>query len=117
VQCLQGKKHWWLYWLFSTLALYTQYFAGFIFLAHAGMVILRAFQDKNKHLIISWVLTITGVMIVFAPWSPIAINQFLYHTMSWISEPAAGEVRDAGMMLLLGNGIQVLPAALRWIGC
>jgi uncharacterized membrane protein len=113
--CLQGRRRWLLYWLFSTMAIYTQYFAVFIFFSHAVIVCLWAYQQHNIRLIVPWVISMIGVGVVFAPWTPTALNQFLYHTMPWISDPAVGQVRDVVLILLFGNGVQVLPIILRWI--
>jgi uncharacterized membrane protein len=113
--CLHGKRRFWLYSFFVILAIYTQYFAIFIFLAHAILVVLWAFCERNRRLVINWILAMIGMGLAFAPWLPIAVNQFLYHTMPWIGEPAAGDVRDIALRLILGNGVVILPVILRWI--
>jgi uncharacterized membrane protein len=114
--CLYGKRRWWLYCLFSILAIYTQYFAIFIFLAHAAIVVLWSYHQRNKRLMISWSATMIGVGLAFAPWLPTALNQFLYHTMPWITEPGAGGVRDIALRMLLGSGVVLLPITVRWLG-
>jgi mannosyltransferase len=112
--CLHGKRRWILYCLFCLLAIYTQYFAVFIFLAHAALVILWSFHQKHKRLLLPWATSMIVVGLAFAPWLPTAINQFLYHTMPWISEPGAGDVRDLALRLLLGGGVVWLPLSVRW---
>jgi 4-amino-4-deoxy-L-arabinose transferase-like glycosyltransferase len=112
--CLHGARHWWQYYIFVILAIYTQYFAIFIFLAHAVLVVSWAYRERNRKLVINWIITMIGTGLAFAPWLPIAVNQFLYHTMPWIGEPAAGDLRDIALRLLLGNGVVILPGLLRW---
>jgi mannosyltransferase len=115
--CLHGKSaRWWLYWLFATLAIYTQYFAVFILLTHAVLVGIWAYRLRSWRLVASWSATILGLGIAFLPWLPTSINQFLYHSMTWISDPVAGDVRDIPLRLILGSGVLVLPELLRWIG-
>src|SRR4030043_462228 len=114
--CLHGKRRWWLYCFFAILAIYTQYFAVFIFLAHAFLVILWAFHERNGQLIGYWIAAMLGTGLAFAPWLPIAVNQFLYHTTPWISEPVAGDVRDVLLKLIVGSGVTILPVILRWVG-
>jgi uncharacterized membrane protein len=58
--CLHGKRRWWLYCLYAILAIYTQYFAIFIFLAHAILVITWAYQERNRKLVINWIITMIG---------------------------------------------------------
>ncbi len=114
--CLQGKKRWWLYCLVSVLAIYTQYFAVFIFMAHAVILLIWTFVQKNWKPARNWVLSIAAVLLAFLPWLPTALNQFRFHTMPWISEPAGGDIRDVPLKLLFGGGVTILPAILRWIG-
>ncbi|MBN2149099.1 MAG: glycosyltransferase family 39 protein, partial [Anaerolineales bacterium] len=126
-KCLQGGGRWWLYALFAALALYTQYFAVFIFIAHALILFwygLRraAFGSKfggeitTRKLLLGWLGAMLGVGLAFLPWLRIAIVQTLYHTMAWIDEPTAGSLRDVPLRLVLGSGVMVLPDILRWIG-
>lgn len=111
--CLHGKHRWWLYILFDILAIYTQYFAVFIFIAHGLLVILWSYNKKAKRLFGRWIASMLIIGIAFAPWMPTAINQFLHHTMPWIGEPGAGDVRDVVLQLIAGNGIAILPSVLR----
>lgn len=113
--CLQGQKRWVLFCFFSILAIYTQYFAVFIFLAQAVIIVIWSLRKHDSHLMVPFIISFIGVGIVFIPWLPTAINQFSYHTMPWISEPAVGQVRDILLILLLGNGVQVLPPILSWL--
>jgi len=53
---LQGERRWVLYWLFSVLALYTQYFAIFIFLAQGIIVVWWTLRQRNAHVILPWLL-------------------------------------------------------------
>jgi 4-amino-4-deoxy-L-arabinose transferase-like glycosyltransferase len=114
--CLQGKQRWLSYGLFTVLSFYTHYFTVFIVTAHALLAVVWTFWQGQKTILRTWFLTILGVGLCFLPWLPTAINQFLYHTMPWIGEPEAGEVRDIPERLLLGSGILILPDWLRWLG-
>jgi mannosyltransferase len=111
--CLHGKQRWVLYGIFSILAIYTQYFAVFIFFAHGLIVIIWSYYNKTRRILIPWIITMVVTAIVFAPWLPTAINQFLNHTMPWISEPGAGDIRDVALKLILGNGVAFFPSLLR----
>lgn len=114
--CLQGKKRWWLYGIFSALAIYTQYFAVFIFISHAIVVAVWSYRQRSWRFIRPWMVSMLAVAIVFLPWLPTAINQFKHHTMPWIGEPAAGDVRDVILRLVAGSGVLVLPSSIRWLG-
>jgi uncharacterized membrane protein len=114
--CLHGHRRWGFYALFTILALYTQYFAVFIILAHAVWIAGWAWWKRDYRLIIPWVVSMLVTGIAFSPWLPVAINQFRFHTMSWVGEPLVGDVRDVFMRLLLGSGILAFPDLLRWIG-
>ena len=114
--CLQGKRRWLMYGLYTLLSLYTQYFTAFIMLAQALLVIGWAVWRRDKRIVPRWCGTILGFGFLFLPWLPTAVNQFLYHTMPWIGEPAAGEVRDIPLRLILGSGVLGLPGWLRWLG-
>jgi uncharacterized membrane protein len=114
--CINGKRRWWLYCLFVILAIFTQYFAVFILIAHAVIIVLWAYRQRNPRLVILWIITMVGVGLAFAPWLPTAINQFLNHTMPWIGEPAIGDIRNVGLRLIFGDGVLLLPVMLRWVG-
>ena len=113
--CLHGKKRWWLYGLFSILAIYTQYFAVFVFIAHGLVVILWSHYKRIRHILFRWIVAMVVTGIAFAPWLPTAINQFLHHTMPWIGEPGAGDIRDVALILMLGNGVAFFPTTFRSI--
>jgi 4-amino-4-deoxy-L-arabinose transferase-like glycosyltransferase len=115
-QGLHGKRSWIWYALFSTLALYTQYFAVFILFSHALLVGLWSWRNHNHRYILHWGVAMLATGLAFIPWLPTAIDQFLFHTMSWISDPIAGDVRDVLLRLLLGSGVLILPEVLRWLG-
>lgn len=114
--CLQGKRRWFVFGLFMLLALYTQYFTIFIIFAQVPILILTTYQIKSRILIQKWFFTMAIVGLLFLPWLPTAINQFLHHTMPWIGEPAVGEIRDVPLRLVLGSGVLILPEWLRWLG-
>lgn len=114
--CLQGNRRWVLYALYAILSIYTQYFAVFIFLAHAVIVVGWVILKREKKTLLSWGLCYLALGLAFFPWLPTAINQFRFHTMSWIGEPAGGDVRDVLLRLLLGSGVLILPVLLRWLG-
>lgn len=114
--CLQGKRRWWTYGIFTLLALYTQYFAVFIIFAQVLFGIGWAIWKREKRFLLSWIITLVGVGFLFTSWLPTVINQFLHHTMPWIGEPEAGQIRDVPLRLIFGSGVLVLPDWMRWLG-
>jgi hypothetical protein len=114
--CLDGKRRWWTYGLFTLFALYTQYFAIFILLAQVVLGIAYLVREHNKSFLRGWIFSLLIVVLLFVPWLPIAINQFVNHTISWIGEPGAGQVRDIPLRLILGSGIVALPDLILWFG-
>lgn len=114
--CLQGRNHWLLYALFSILAIYTHYFAIFVFSAHALQVIAWAWMKREKRGLFYWAGAMLIVGLVFLPWFPIALNQTRFHTMLWIGTPGTTDFRDTLLRLLFGSGILDFPNWIRWAG-
>jgi uncharacterized membrane protein len=111
---LHGKRHWWLYTFFSIAALYTHYFAVFIMLAQAVLVIAWVWQRKTLRPLYSWICSGIIIVLSFIPWVPVAINQTRYHKMTWILPPNLLDVVSTSLRLLLGNDILALPGIIRY---
>jgi 4-amino-4-deoxy-L-arabinose transferase-like glycosyltransferase len=114
--CLQGKNRWLLYSLFSILAIYTHYFAIFVFAGQAILVLAWAWMKREKRGLFYWAGTMLVVGLAFLPWFPIALNQTRFHTMSWIGPPGMIDFRDTLLSLLFGSGILNFPGWIRWAG-
>jgi 4-amino-4-deoxy-L-arabinose transferase-like glycosyltransferase len=114
--CLHGKNHWLLYAIYSTLAIYTHYFAIFVFGAYALLVLAWAWMKREKKGGIHWAGAMFAVGSAFLPWFPIALNQSRFHTMSWIAPPGMIDFRDTLLRLLFGSGILAVPGWMRWVG-
>lgn len=114
--CLQGKNRWLLYALCSILAIYTHYFAIFVFGAHALLALAWAWMKREKRGLFYWTVAILVVGLAFLPWFPIALNQSRFHTMSWIAPPGMTDFRDTLLRLLFGSGILAFPSWMRWVG-
>jgi len=114
--CLQGKNRWLLYVLFSILAIYTQYFAIFVFGAHALLVLAWAWMKREKRGLFYWAGTMFVVGLAFLPWFPIALNQSRFHTLSWLEPPGMTDFRDTLLRLLFGSGVLAFPGWMRWAG-
>ena len=113
---LQGKRHWLFYGLFALLSMYTHYFALFILISHGLLVLFWTRWQRDKKLLLRWLVAIFGTFCLFLLWLPTAINQFLYHRMPWIAEPELGDILDVPLRLLLGSGVLLLPEWARWLG-
>lgn len=113
--CLAGKNRWIFYGLFALLSLYTQYFAVFILFSQAVLVLIWSLWKQTKHILVQWLLTSLVVAVLFLPWLPVAINQFLYHPTPWIDDPVIAEIRDVPLRLLLGSGVVILPDWVLWL--
>ncbi len=113
--CLQGRGRWVLYGLYAALSLYTHYFAAFIQLAQAVLVLAWVWRQRNGRILMKWGASMLAVGLVFAPWVPVALNQTRFHTMGWIAPPTAIEIVDTLLRLLFGSAVLVLPGMIRWI--
>ena len=113
--CLQGRGRWTLYGLYAALSLYTHYFAAFILLAHAVLVVIWAWRERIFKTLIKWGASMLAVGLVFAPWMPVALNQTRFHTMGWIAPPNGIEIADTLLRLLFGGAVLVLPVLVRWV--
>jgi hypothetical protein len=114
--CLHGKNRWILYGFYSILAIYTQYFAIFIFCAHALLMLAWAWMKREKRGLFYWTVTMLIVGVAFLPWFPIALNQTRFHIMTWISPPGLTDIRDTILSLLFGSGILGFPGWILWVG-
>jgi mannosyltransferase len=113
--CLHSKGRWILYALFSLLAIYTQYFAVFAFVAHGILVIAWALSQRNWKTLLDWFGAMLFVSLGFAPWFPTALMQMRFHQMPWIGMPSAEVVRDTLLTLLVGDSIIQMPNLARWV--
>lgn len=113
--CLQGKRRWITLSLFTLLALYTHYFAVFALLAQVVYLVYFMIRERKGGVLCGWLAALCGVGLLFLPWLPIAINQFRFHTMPWISDPDVTEIRDIPIRLIFGSGVLALPSWLSWI--
>jgi uncharacterized membrane protein len=114
--CLHGRSRWVIYGLYSVLALYTQYFAVFVFLAHAAIVVAWVWIKRDRQILFHWGIAMFCVGLSFLPWLPTALYQTKYHTMSWIASPHVNDVRDTLVRLLYGVSIFAFSDILRWVG-
>lgn len=114
--CLHGKNRWLLYALCSILAIYTHYFAIFVFGAHALLVLAWAWMKREKMELFYWAGAMLAVGLAFLPWFPIALNQGRFHAMSWLEPPGMTGFRDTLLRLLFGSGILAFPDWMRWAG-
>lgn len=114
--CLQGKNRWLLYALCSILAIYTHYFAIFVFGAHALLALAWAWMKREKRGVFYWAGAMLVVGLAFLPWFPIALNQSRFHTMSWLEPPGMTDFRDTLLRLLFGSGVLAFPGWMRWVG-
>lgn len=115
-RCLRSKGRWGVYALWVGLALYTHYFAVFVMLAHAFLILLWALRTRERKWLWTWFIVEFVVVLFFAPWLPTAINQMRFHKMVWISAPDALGLRDTVLALLMGQGVSLLPSEARWVG-
>jgi len=65
-----NSKYLYLYWLFSTLGLYTQYYFSFILVGH----MVAVFISFRRHLWPKVIMALTGVGLAFVPWLPALLN-------------------------------------------
>jgi mannosyltransferase len=114
--CLRGKNHWLPYALFSILAIYTHYFAIFVFVGHTFLAFAWAWMKHEKKGVIHWAGAMLVVGLAFLPWFPISLYQTRFHTMSWISPPGVTEIRDTLLSLIFGSGILNFTNWMRWLG-
>jgi mannosyltransferase len=115
-RCLRSKGRWGVYALWVGLALYTHYFAVFVMLAHAFLILLWALRTRERKWLWTWFVVEFVVVLFFAPWLPTVINQMRFHKMIWISAPDVLGLRDTVLTLLVGQGVSLLPSEARWVG-
>jgi mannosyltransferase len=113
--CLHGKNRWLLYALCSILAIYTHYFAIFVFGAHALLALAWAWMKREKRYVFYWAGAMLVVGLAFLPWFPIMLNQSRFHSMSWLESPGISDFRDTLLRLLFGSGVLVFPGWMRWL--
>jgi len=114
---LRGNQtsRWILYCLFSTLALYTHYFAAFVLLAQGIWVLIWIWKQRTLHFLWYWLGSIAVTGILFLPWLPVAINQTRLHTMTWVESPTLNMIRDTLLRLIFGIAVLPWPDLLLWI--
>jgi uncharacterized membrane protein len=112
--CLHGKNRWWLYGLTSVLAIYTQYFAFFVLLAHAFLVPIWIWKRREMKVALLWCGTMFIVVLAFLPWLPTALYQSRFHSLYWLGSPGFAAIRDTFLRLIIGDGILILPVWMRW---
>lgn len=112
----ENKLAYWVWYsLFSILAIYTHYFAVFIFLAQGFWILIATWKHRQLKKMWYWFgsMAITGLL--FLPWLPTAVNQSRFHTMAWITPPSISIIRDTLLRLIFGIAIISLPDLLRWL--
>lgn len=110
-----SPSKWVLYAVFTLLSIYTHNFAAFILLAQGFIVILEFLRVKEWRLLAGWLISLVGLSLLYLPWSIVAINQFKYHTMDWISSPGVQDFVDTILRLLIGNPLPMVSKGVRWI--
>ena len=114
---LKSKRnfYWILYCLFSTLAIYTHYFALFIILAQAIWLVIWVFTGNSKNELWKWIASSSVTALLILPWLPTAINQARFHSMTWVESPSLAVIRDTLIRLLFGAAPLTLPDILLWL--
>lgn len=107
--------YWFLYCLFTILALYTQYFAVFIILAQGIWVLTWVVKGQSKSDLWKWIVSSVISGLFFLPWLPTAINQARFHTMTWVGSPTINIIRDTLLRLVFGIAMFTLPDNLLWV--
>jgi uncharacterized membrane protein len=106
--------YWFLYCLFSILALYTHYFAAFIILTQGIWVLTWMLKGYSKNDLWKWIASTVITGLLFLPWLPTAINQARFHTMTWVESPTIFIIRDTLLRLVFGIAVLSLPDLLLW---
>ena len=114
---LRNKRnfYWILYCLFSTLAIYTHYFALFIILAQAIWMVIWVFAGNSKNELWKWIASGAVTALLIVPWLPTAINQARFHSMTWVESPSLAVIRNTLIRLLFGAAPLTLPEILLWL--
>jgi uncharacterized membrane protein len=114
---LRGNQiyRWILFCLFSTLALYTHYFAAFVLLAQGIWVLNWVWKQRAKRSLWYWIGSVVATGILFLPWLPVAINQTRLHTMTWVESPTLNVIRVTLLRLIFGIAVLPWPDLLLWI--
>jgi len=98
------KREGWIpYVLISSLALYTHYFASFVFLAESIFVLGWWLMRRENCLLAGWVGVQGAVGGIFSPWMPTAIHQTRTHKMTWIHPPTIRDVWNTLGWVVLGD--------------
>lgn len=107
--------YWFLYSLFTILALYTHYFAVFVILAQGFWVLTWVLKGYSKNDLWKWIASTVISGLLFLPWFPTAINQARFHTMTWVESPTIFIIRDTLLRLIFGIAVLSLPDLLLWV--
>lgn len=113
---MRGLGGWIWYGLSTLLALYTHYFAAFLLLFENILALTWGMKQRQGRLLSRWVGTQVMLVILFAPWLPVALYQGRFHQMGWIHPPTAEAVRDTLILMMLGDSGLHLGETLRLIG-
>ncbi len=114
---LQDNKpyRWIFYGFFSTLSIYTHYFTFFILFAQGIWVLIWVWKQRAMRPLWYWIGASVGMLILFFPWLPVAINQARFHTMTWVDSPTIHVIRDTLLRLIFGVAILPWPDIFLWL--
>lgn len=111
----RSASRWAVYAIFSLLAIYTHYFAFLILFSQGIWALLWAWNQINLRHFWYWLISIFTVGLLFLPWLPVAINQFRFHTMTWVQSPTIAVIRDTLLRMIFGIAVLALPEILLWL--
>jgi len=100
---MRGLGGWMLYGLSTLLALYTHYLAGCVVLVENLIVLGWGLKRRQSLFRAQWLGTQVALVTLFAPWLPVALYQARFHRMTWARPPTAEIVRDALILMALGD--------------
>lgn len=106
-----GLRHWLLFWLFGTLAMYTLYTLGFVLI---GVGAYLAYKRYPLGLRAGWgplALASAGIGLAFAPWVPIVLHQssWAIKALWWITPPQPRLLLETMDQFLLSSELKGWP--------
>ena len=127
-----GKtKFWYLYVLVGAAGLYTHYTFAFVLVATNFWVLWRILIEKKMQIlgsVVNWYIVQTGVLILYLPWLPIAIEHLTTwpaereetsfvsragETWNWLSVGPTLDMGDGNMAATVLIGVLVLLGVIR----
>jgi uncharacterized membrane protein len=115
-----GKRRWLAYVLCMALGLYTHYHTVFILLFQNVFFAWYWIGRRERGLLRTWVMAQAGILLLFAPWLPVLLNQIAQGGGGWvevaIGNPAPRALIETWIDYSLGTVRQWYPPWLRRIG-